>query len=147
MTLLSYSNHCNPETYRDREREAGRQGERETEKRNLPRSRNHFASSVCVLLHTSAYVSIRMCTFAYVSIRNLPRHRNRFASSVCVLLHTSAYVCVRLHTSAYGTCQDIGIALLPDSNHNRLRVVSQVKQHLHPSAYVSIRQHTSADCG
>jgi hypothetical protein len=107
LTLLSYSNRCNPETDGERAREEGRQG-------------------VCVR-----------------EKRNLPRHRNRFASSVCVLLHMSAYVCVLWHTSAYGTCQDIGIALLADSNHNRLRVVSQVKQHLHTSTYVRIRQDTS----
>jgi hypothetical protein len=68
-----------------------------------------------LLLHTSAYVSIRQHTSAYVSIRQpkrllLPRRS----------LHTSAYVSIRQHTSAF-----VGIRR-------------------HASAYVSVRQHTSA---
>jgi hypothetical protein len=96
-----------------------------------------------VFLHTSAYVSIRQHTSAYVhgcldagarTPRGLPayvsiqQHTSRMPGRRSTQAAWSS--CIRQHTSAYVTD-----ARMPDAR----RVVF-----LHTSAYVSIRQHTSA---
>jgi hypothetical protein len=87
-------------------------------------------------LHTSAYVSIRQHTSAYVSSVDAAGTRQCLVQH----LHTSAYVSIRQHTSAY-----VSISQLSRSG----REVSSVPCpapvcRQHTSAYVSIRQHTSA---
>jgi hypothetical protein len=114
---------------------------------------------------SSAYVSIRQHTSAYVSIRLQVRNEKLLARH-----HTSAYVSMRQHTSAYvrhtsayneqllargvavervcnywyfctskasklSTCSLEGLQLSA-----RIRIATCIRQHT--SAYVSIREHT-----
>jgi hypothetical protein len=119
-------------------------------------------------LHTSAYVSIRQHTSAYVCT-HLEQGVAAAAAAACVdccpwinprcyrCQHTSAYVSIQQHTSARTLSKAWRRPrLLPASTaargliHDAIAV--SIRQHTsacvsirqHTSAYVSIRQHTSA---
>ncbi len=83
---------------------------------------------------TSASVSIRQHTSAYVSIRQHmacecpPKRKCAQALARAEVQHTSAYVSIRQHPSA-----SVSIRQHPSAS---------VSIRQHPSAYVSIRQHT-----
>jgi hypothetical protein len=89
---------------------------------------NNASSLYLFDMHTSAFVSIRQHTSAYVrGAAACPTTRRRCTCSICIRQYTSAVVSIRQHTSE-----------------ERRRVQQRIVAVPVRYAYVSIRQHTPA---